>query len=160
MTGIRLHRAAALGLGCALASMLGRPAHADEGEPPSDGAVLLRTDAAATPGTLRPWLGQENRLGRELTWARWLMAGDSINAQPTDARERAEQLVLDLAQMRGDALLQRPGAGASALTALGSVAAAGLPVLGIWRDGRLRQRHSLRAYSRGRGFAVAWRIEF
>lgn len=123
--------------------------------------MLLRTDAASKPGTLRPWLGQENRLGRELTWARWLMAADdSLAAQPADARDRSEQLVLDLAQMRGDVLLQRPGAGASALTALGSVATAGLPVLGIWRDGRLRQRHSLRAYSRGRGFAIAWRIEF
>lgn len=89
-----------------------------------------------------------------------MAADDSLAAQPADARDRSEQLVLDLAQMRGDVLLQRPGAGASALTALGSVATAGLPVLGIWRDGRLRQRHSLRAYSRGRGFAIAWRIEF
>ncbi|MFO0634604.1 MAG: hypothetical protein U0168_17310 [Nannocystaceae bacterium] len=133
------------------------PARADEGAEPQDGAVLLRS-ADAPVVSLRPWL-TEMRAGRELTWTRWIMAGDGGSLDPF-APQRREQLVLGLAEMRGDLLVHRPGAGATALTAAGSVAAAGLPVLGVRRDGKLVQRHSLRVYSRGRGLALAWRIEF
>ncbi|MBX7078669.1 MAG: hypothetical protein K1X88_05730 [Nannocystaceae bacterium] len=134
------------------------PARADESAEPQDGAVLLRS-ADAPVVSLRPWL-TEMRAGRELTWTRWIMAGDGGSALDPFAPQRREQLVLGLAEMRGDVLVHRPGAGATALTAVGSVASAGLPVLGIRRDGKLVQRHSLRMYSRGRGLALAWRIEF
>ena len=37
---------------------------------------------------------------------------------------------------------------------------AGLPVLGIVRGGKVRQRHFVRAFFRSKGVALVWRIEF
>lgn len=125
-------------------------------DPPTDGATLIRSSAEPT-FELRPWRGLENRFGRELTWARYMMAGDVPAVGSDDSRAAPW---LDLASFRGDQALLRPQAGESAVSAIGSMVIAGLPVLGVWRGGRLKQRHVLRGYFRGRGVALAWRIEF
>lgn len=157
----RAGRVCALVLAGGVAGAAGQ-ARADEPEPPVDGATLIRTEGNAGPVALRPWLGLEWRVGRELTWARWMMAGDALGSDTPrgDDETREEAPWLDLAAFRGDLMLQRPEAGASAVSAVASTLFAGLPMLGVWRDGKLRQRHVLRSYFRGRGVAIAWRIEF
>ncbi len=127
-------------------------------DPPTDGATLLRSSTTAAPTfELRPWRGLESRLGRDLTWARWMMASDAPTLHSEDPRAAPW---LDLASFRDEIALLRPHAGESAISAIGSVVTAGLPMVGVWRRGRLVQRHVLRGYFRGRGVALAWRIEF
>lgn len=131
---------------------------ADEGEPPSDGATLMRrVDRDPPPPELRPWRGLEPRFGREMTWSRWMLADMPIG-NDDDGHRQAPWL--DLADLRGDALQLRPEATSSAISALGSVTTAGLPMLGVFKNGRLRQRHFLRAFFRSKGVALVWRIEF
>jgi hypothetical protein len=143
--------AAALGLA---AWMTAGEARAED--PPTDGATLIRTTAQPTVD-FRPWRGHEARFGRELTWARWMMASDTPTLEGDDTSSAAPWL--DLAALRGDVAL-RPQAGESVLSAIGSMVIAGLPVVGVWRGGKLKQRHIVRGYFRGKGIAIGWRIEF
>ncbi len=131
-------------------------ARADEGEPPEDGTTL-RVEADPPPVQLRPWRGLEPRFGRELTWSRWMLS-DVPAAGDEEARREAPWL--DLADMRGDSFQARPEATSSAVSALGSVMTAGLPMMGVYKNGRMRQRHFLRGYFRSRGVSLVWRIEF
>lgn len=135
----------------------GTAAAGDPPPPDGDGATLLRRSTAEPAYELRPWRGLEARFGRDLTWARWMMAGDSTQLDEGPSRSAPW---LALASFRDEQALLRPAAGETAVSAIGSMVTAGLPVLGVWRDGRLRQRHILRGYYRGRGLAIAWRIEF
>ncbi len=143
-------------------SALGVLAFASAGEaladdPPQDGAVLVRSAIDQPTLDFRPWRGLEARLGREMTWARWMMAGEVPTTDPDDTSTAPW---LDLASFRGEQNLLRPQAGETAISALGSVVTAGLPVLTVRRGGKLRSRHVLRGYYRSRGLALAWRIEF
>lgn len=135
--------------------LLGVPAlaHADDD---GEGPMLVRKNPLAP--TFRPWAGLEARLGREMTWARWMMANDQPMRVSDDEPDAAPWL--DLAAFRDGPAYARPDAEASAISALGSLVTAGLPMLAVRRDGRIRQRHSLRGYFRGRGLSLAWRIEF
>ncbi len=125
-------------------------------DPPIDGATLIRTTGQPTID-FRPWRGHEARLGRDLTWARWMMASET---PPLDGDTSQPAPWLDFAAFRDEVTLLRPHAGETALSAIGSMVTAGLPVLGVWKGGRLKQRHSVRGYFRGRGVALGWRIEF
>ena len=125
-------------------------------DPPTDGATLIRTTVQPTID-FRPWRGQEARFGRELTWARWMMATETPSLDGDTTRPAPW---LDLAAFRDDVALLRPQAGESALSAIGSMVIAGLPVVGVWRGGKLKQRHIVRGYFRGKGIAIGWRIEF
>jgi hypothetical protein len=148
-----LGRAAFAAVGLAV-SLLSAEAHAED--PPTDGATLIRTNVQPTID-FRPWRGQEARFGRELTWARWMMATESPTLDGDTTRPAPW---LDLAAFREEVALLRPQAGESALTAIGSMVIAGLPVVGVWRGGKLKQRHIVRGYFRGKGIAIGWRIEF
>lgn len=99
-------------------------------------------------------------MGRDLTWARWIMAGDAPSSSTSGPDPRQPAPWLGLATFRDEPAMARPHAGESAISAIGSIATAGLPVLKVWRDGKLRARHTIRGYFRGRGIALAWRIEF
>jgi hypothetical protein len=129
-------------------------AQADDDED-AEGATLVRKTQLAP--TFRPWAGLEARLGREMTWARWMMANDESRALQDETNPAPW---LDLAVFRDGPAYARPDAETSAISALGSLVTAGLPMLQVRRDGRIRQRHSLRGYFRGRGLSLAWRIEF
>lgn len=149
-------RACSRSFGIALAlPLLGVPVFASAADDDGEGATLVRKTKLAP--TFRPWAGHEARLGREMTWARWMMANDEIRL--SDDEPNAAPW-LDLAAFRDGPLYARPDAEASAISALGSLVTAGLPMLAVRRDGRIRQRHSLRGYFRGRGLSLAWRIEF
>ena len=125
--------------------------------PPADGATLMRVEQDPPRLELRPWRGLEPRFGRELTWSRWMLS--DVPALDAEGGERGAPW-LDLADLRGDAWTYRPEAASSAVSALGSVTTAGLPMLGVFRNGRLKQRHFLRAFFRSRGVSLVWRIEF
>jgi hypothetical protein len=149
--------------GVVLAVTLGGAATAKAEDPPVDGATLVRSTTTDPAFVLRPWRGLEARMGRDLTWARWMMAGDGATpdlGQGPNVDTHAAAPWLDLASIRDEAALMRPRAGESAVSAIGSMVTAGLPVLAVWRGGKLRARHVLRGYFRNRGVALAWRIEF
>lgn len=130
-------------------------ARADEGEPPADGVSLVHVEPDPPRIELRPWRGLEARYGRELNWARWMLA--DVPSLDGDYRYAPWLGVSDL---RADGLQARHEATTSAVSAIGSVATAGLPMLGVRRNGKIVQRHFLRGYFRTRGVAVVWRIEF
>lgn len=149
--------------GVVLAVTLGGATTAKAEDPPADGATLVRSTTTDPGFVLRPWRGLEARMGRDLTWARWMMAGDGATpdlGQGPSADPHAAAPWLNLASFRDEAALMRPHAGESAVSAIGSMVTAGLPVLAVWRGGKLRARHVLRGYFRNRGLALAWRIEF
>lgn len=150
---VRAGASAALGVAVLLVA-----GNARAEDPPTDGATLIRTTAVQPKIDFRPWRGHEARFGRELTWARWMMAGEATPLRDGDTIKPAPWL--DLAAFRDEVALLRPQAGESALSAIGSMVIAGLPVLGVWRGGKLKQRHILRGYFRNRGIAIGWRIEF
>lgn len=134
--------------------LLGVPALA-QADDDDEGAMLVRKNQLAP--AFRPWAGHEARLGREMTWARWMMANEESRVAQDESNPAPW---LDLAAFRDGPAYARPDAEASAISALGSLVTAGLPMLQVRRDGRIRQRHSLRGYFRGRGLSLAWRIEF
>jgi len=147
--------AASAALGIAVLLVAG---NARAEDPPTEGATLSHTTGVQPTIDFRPWRGQEARFGRELTWARWMMAGETPSSLDGDTTKPAPWL--ELAAFRDEVALLRPHAGESALSAVGSMVIAGLPVLGVWRGGKLKQRHIVRGYFRNRGIALAWRIEF
>jgi hypothetical protein len=133
-------------------------ARADEGEVPADEeTTIVKIQPARPRPELRPWRGLEARYGRELTWSRWMLAdAPALDGEPM---HRGAQW-LNVADLRADGLQGRPHAGSSAVSAIGSVAIAGLPMVGVRRNGKMTQRHFLRAYFRTRGVSLVWRIEF
>ncbi|MBC8067124.1 MAG: hypothetical protein IAG13_02230 [Deltaproteobacteria bacterium] len=133
-------------------------ARAAEKAAPREGVTLVRVEQDPPRLDLRPWRGLEPRFGRELTWSRWMLADAPGTSSDESSHEAGPWL--DLADMRGDAWQARPEAASSAVSALGSVMTAGLPVLGVYRNGRVVQRHLLRGYFRSRGVSLVWRIQF
>jgi hypothetical protein len=133
-------------------------ARAAEQSSPRDGATLVRVEQDPPRLDLRPWRGLESRYGRELTWSRWMLS-DAPGTGSDDPNHEAGPW-LNLADLRGDAWQARPEAASSAVSALGSVMTAGLPMLGVYRNGRVVQRHLLRGYFRSRGVSLVWRIQF
>ena len=67
---------------------------------------------------------------------------------------------LGISDLRADQWQTRPVALTTTASALGSMLIAGLPVVGVVKDGRLRQRHFIRGFFRSKGVALVWRIEF
>lgn len=134
-------------------------ARADESDAPDDGATLVRNSSPdPEPETASTLL----KFARELTWARWILADDGQQATPEGmigpTMPRAS--TLGLTDLRGDHWQAPPMALAATASALGSTLIAGLPVLGVVRGGKVRQRHFVRAFFRSRGVALVWRIEF
>lgn len=136
--------------------LLSAEAHAADPPTDGDGTTLIRTTDQPKID-FRPWRGHEARFGRELTWARWMMASETPSLDGDTSKPAPW---LDLAAFRDEVALLRPHAGESALSAIGSMVIAGLPVVGVWRGGKLKQRHIVRGYFRGKGVAIGWRIEF
>jgi hypothetical protein len=143
-------------------------ARADESDAPEDGATLVR-NSSPDPSHGAPRLQPEPetastllQFARELTWARWILADDGQQATPEGmigpTMPRAS--TLGLTDLRGDHWQAPPMALAATASALGSTLIAGLPVLGVVRGGKVRQRHFVRAFFRSRGVALVWRIEF
>jgi hypothetical protein len=132
-------------------------ARADEGEASTEDVTLVRLEQQRAQLQLRPWRGLESRYGRELNWSRWMLS--DVPTLDPDSAHRGEPW-LDLADLRGDAWHARPEAASSAVSALGSVMTAGLPMIGVRRNSRIVQRHFLRGYFRSRGVSLVWRIEF
>jgi hypothetical protein len=135
-------------------------ARADEGEvvEEDDGAALVRSTAVEpapepTPTTLETF-------ARELNWSRWLLADEAPTTPDSVSPTLPRAAWLPLTDLRADQWQARPVALTTTASALGSMLVAGLPVLGVVKDGKLRQRHFLRGYFRSRGIALVWRIEF
>ncbi len=134
-------------------------ARADESAPDSEnGATLVRT---ATPEPEPQTLSTLERFARELTWARWILAEDAPTLNPEFVGPALPPpALLGVADFRADNWQARPMALATTASALGSTLIAGLPVLGVVRNGKIRQRHFVRAFFKSRGVSLVWRIEF
>jgi hypothetical protein len=145
-----------LPLVAALAAWPCADARADESEQDEDGATLVRTSTPDPPPETASTL---ERFARELTWARWFLA-EEVPTAPDSLSPTLRPAMLDLADIRADHWQTRPVALTTTASALGSMLVAGLPVLGVVKGGKLRQRHFVRAFFRNKGVALVWRIEF
>lgn len=148
-----------LAVGATLAAWPSAWASADEPEPSEDGPALVRQ---STPEPApQPTVTALERFARELTWARWILADDADSQGPDSLSPTLRRAPwLDLADLRTDHWQARPVALTATASAVGSMVVAGLPVLGIVRGGKVRQRHFVRAFFRSKGVALVWRIEF
>jgi hypothetical protein len=133
-------------------------ARADEGEAAEDGTALVRSTTTdpvpePTPTTLETF-------ARELNWSRWILADEAPTTPDSVSPMLPRAAWLGLTDLRGDQWQARPVALTTTASAVGSMLIAGLPVLKVVKDGRLRQRHFLRGFFRSKGIALVWRIEF
>lgn len=145
-------------VGATLAAWPSADASADEPAPTEDGPALVRqsTPDPAPPATVTAL----EKLARELTWARWILADDAPPGPDSLSPTLRRGAWLDLSDLRADHWQARPVALTTTASALGSMMVAGLPVLGIVKGGKVRQRHFVRAFFRSKGVALVWRIEF
>lgn len=147
----------ALAVAAGIAALVSAPAVASaaDAEPSDeDGATLVMQSGTVEPEAEPTAL---QRLG-ELTWARWMMAEDV--ATPTLSPTLPRGPWLELADLRSDTWTARPVAITTTASALGSMVTAGMPFLRVVKNGKLRQRHCLRAFFKSRGVSLVWRIEF
>jgi len=133
-------------------------ARADETDPPEDGTSLLRSSSAdpapeASTTTLE-------KFARELNWARWILADDAATTPDAVSPTLPRAAWLGLSDLRADHWQARPVAITTTASAVGSMLVAGLPVLGVIKNGKLRQKHFVRGFFRSRGVMLVWRIEF
>jgi hypothetical protein len=130
-------------------------ARADEPEPTEDGTSLTMQSGPVEP---QPEPTALQRLG-ELTWARWMLS-EEVETPMTPSPTLPRGPWLDLADMRSDHWTARPVAITATASAFASMVSAGMPFLRVVKNGKLRQRHCLRAFFKSRGVAISWRIEF
>lgn len=160
-SGANRWRSATRWLPCAVAMLAAWPcadARADESEATEDGPTLVRN---ASPDPEPQTLSTFERFARELTWARWMLAEDVPIVNPELVGPALPPpALLGPADLRADHWQSRPMALTTTASALGSSLIAGLPVLGVVRNGKIRQRHFVRAFFKSRGVSLVWRIEF
>jgi hypothetical protein len=141
-----------------LAAWPSAEARADETEPPEDGTALVRS--SSTDPAQEPTVTTLEKFARELSWSRWILADQAPSAPDAVSPTLPRAAWLGLSDLRADHWQSRPVALTTTASAVGSMLIAGLPVVGVVKDGKLRQRHFIRGFFRSRGVALVWRIEF
>ena len=129
----------------------------------TDEPVVLRgADATLPAPTLswRPGSGHDLRFARELAWTRLMLADDlPYTLDTTGEVARPPSLLADV-DLRDGLWTMTPRALTSAASLASALMTQGLSVWEVWRSGKVRQRHAIRAYYRSRGLKLVWRIEF
>lgn len=142
--------------GCALFALSADAQAAEKNEP-----LTIETDTSLDIPEFAPVRGLEPRFARDLTWTRLALDG---GFGPAPAGSTAESLrppsLLQGLDLRQGIWTNAPGAGAGVATAATSLMTSGLSMFKVLRDGKLRQRHTMRCFFRSNGIKLAWRIEF